>query len=85
MMGNRHPLRAAKIGQITRGGGYVGEWRWGPFTLSLPIRVLKVVASPHNLALSDYCQAQLSVSSGAENKIKVIDMFLPALHVRETT
>lgn len=57
----------------------------GPFSPSLPIRVFKVVASPHNLALSDYCQAQLSVSSGAENKTKVIDMFLPALLKRETT
>lgn len=63
----------------------MGEWRWGPSTPSLPIRVLKVVASPHNLALSDYCQVQLSVSSGAENKIKVINMFLLALLERETT
>lgn len=57
----------------------------GPFSPSLPIRVFKVVASPHNLAVSDYRQVQLSISSGAENKIKVIDMFLPALFKRETT
>lgn len=55
-MGNRHPLKAAKIGQITGGGGVggsEGEKRWGgPFSYSLPSRVCKVAASSHNLALT---------------------------------
>lgn len=54
-MGNRHPLKAAKIGQITGGGGWVGvkERRGrGPFSYSLPSRVCKMAASPHNLALT---------------------------------
>lgn len=88
-MGNRHPLKAAKIGQITGGGGWVGVRKrrggGGPFFPSLPIRVFKVAASPHNFTSSASRRARRNISSDAENYVKVIDMFLPALLERETS
>lgn len=84
-MGNRHPLKAAKIGQITGGGGWAGVRKrrgGGPFSSRLPIRKLKAAASAHNFALSASCQLGRSIGSDAENEVKVIDAFLLE---RETT
>lgn len=53
-MGNRHPLKAAKIGQITGGWAGVKEKKrrgGGTFSSRLPIRVLKAAAPSHNFRL----------------------------------
>ncbi len=87
-MGNRHPLKAAKIGQITGGGGWAGVRKrrgGGPFSPSLPFRVFKVAASPHNFTSSASHRARRNISSDAENEVNVIDLFLPALLERETS
>lgn len=54
----------------------------GPFSSRLPIRILKAAASAHNFALSASCKLGRSISSDAENEVKVIDAFL---FERETT
>lgn len=89
MMGNRHPLKAAKIGQITRGGGCVRvSKREGGGTFFLPAYQSGYSKWQHHLTASPpliSCRARLNISSGAKNKIKVIDVFLPVLLERETT
>lgn len=77
---DKHPLKAAKRGQITRGRGWVGvrkrssEWGEGRFFYppSLPI---KAAASSRDFD----CRTQLNICPGAENRIKLINTFLPAL------
>lgn len=72
---DKHPLKAAKRGQITRGRGWVGvrkrssEWGEGRF-FTLPACQSKQRRRLVTLTV---------VCPGAENRIKLINTFLPAL------